>query len=78
MSELIHFAHENMSEISMHIRYSMFYDFQLESNVSAAAPIYVLHLVLRMALVQISLKDLVKVIRQWKIIRGLDVLYNLE
>ena len=42
--------------------------------------IYVLHLLkvlLRIALIQISLKDFVKMTRHWKIVRGPDVFYNL-
>ena len=37
MTELIHGEHQTMSEISMHIRHGMFYQFQLGNNASAAA-----------------------------------------
>ena len=69
-----------MSEISIHIRHCIFYQFQLKNNTGAAALIYVLHwmkALLRIALVEISLKDFVKVICQWKIVRGPNVLDNL-
>ena len=36
MSKLIHIGHQNMSEISMHVRHCMFYQCQLGNNESAA------------------------------------------
>ena len=36
MSKLIHIGHQNMSAISMHVRYCMFYQFQLGDNESDA------------------------------------------
>ena len=66
-----------MSGVSMHIRHYMFYQLQLGNNESAAARHICVALgkvLLPIAPLQVGLKDFVRVIRHWKIIRDLDVL----
>ena len=64
----------------MHIRHCMFDDFRLGNNASVTAPHICAALgesTVAVALVEIGLKDFVPVTHHWKIVRGLDILFNL-
>ena len=80
MPELTHIGYWNVSEISMHIRHCILYEFQLGNTASATAG-RICAALDEDAIVNRTCRDCFKRFRETtrhrKIVRGPDILYNL-